>query len=107
MPTTLLALLKTVAHVWKQHDMTENAEKIRELGTELYDRLATMAAHFQKLGNTIGSLVDQYNTAIGSMESRVMVSARKMGELGTKSEKELPALEAVEKRVREIEISQP
>jgi DNA recombination protein RmuC len=105
-PTTLLALLKTVAHVWKQHDMTENAEKIRELGTELYDRLATMAAHFQKLGNTVGSLVDHYNTAIGSMESRVMVSARKMGELGTKSEKELSVLETVEQRVREIEISQ-
>jgi DNA recombination protein RmuC len=105
-PTTLLALLKTVAHVWKQNDMSENAEKIRELGTELYDRLATMAAHFQKLGNTVGSLVDHYNTAIGSMESRVMVSARKMGELGTKSEKELPILESVEKRAREIGVAQ-
>ncbi|HEY1683405.1 MAG TPA: DNA recombination protein RmuC [Tepidisphaeraceae bacterium] len=104
-PTTLLALLKTVAHVWKQHDMTENAEKIQELGTELYDRLAIMANHFQKLGNAIGSVVDQYNTAIGSVESRVMVSARKMGELGTRNEKELPVLNQVERRVREIEIS--
>lgn len=104
-PTTLLALLKTVAHVWKQHDMTENAEKIKELGTELYERLAVMAVHFQKLGNAIGSVVDQYNQVIGSVESRVMVSARKMGELGTKSEKDLSILEPVERRVKSIEVS--
>jgi DNA recombination protein RmuC len=105
-PTTLLALLKTVAHVWKQHDMTENAEQIRQLGTELYDRIGIMAAHLQRVGGAIGSLVDQYNSAIGSVESRVMVTARKMGELGTKSEKELPELQVVEKRPKVIEVSQ-
>lgn len=104
-PTTLLALLKTVAHVWKQHDMTENAEKIQELGTELYERLAIMAGHFQKLGNAIGSVVDQYNTAMGSIESRVMVSARKMGELGARTQKELTGLENIERRVRNLDIS--
>ncbi len=101
-PTTLLALLRSIEYGWKQADMTENAEKIRELGKELYERVFTLTSYFTKLGSSIEQAVGHYNSAIGSLESRVMVTARKMGELGARTEKEILEIEPIEKAVRAL-----
>lgn len=81
-PTTLLALLRTVALGWRGHDLAENARAIHELGRELHDRLRVMNGHLEKLGTSLGSAADAYNRLVGSYESRVLVSSRKMAELG-------------------------
>jgi DNA recombination protein RmuC len=104
-PTTLLALLKTVARIWQQEDMTENAEKIRILGVELYERIAVLAGHMDALGASIGKTVGTYNQAVASMESRVLVTARKMAELGAKTEKPVAELEPVDTAPRELSAS--
>jgi DNA recombination protein RmuC len=104
-PTTLLALLKTVARIWQQEDMTENAEKIRTLGVELYERIAVLAGHMDALGSSIGKTVSTYNQAIASMESRVLVTARKMSELGAKTDKPLPEATPVDTQPRELSAS--
>lgn len=101
-PTTLLALLKTVARIWQQEDMTENAEKIRVLGVELYERIGVLAGHLEVLGGSIGKTVGAYNQLLGSMESRVLVTARKMADLGAKTEKPLPAAAPVDTQPREV-----
>lgn len=81
-PTTLLALLKTVAYIWNQETAAENARIIRDLGRELYDRLGLMTSHLERLGSDIERCVDAYNQTVGSFNSRVLASARKFPELG-------------------------
>jgi DNA recombination protein RmuC len=101
-PTTLIALLKAIAYGWRQEQIAENAEEIRTLGKELYDRMVVLAERFGKLGGTIDMSVKAYNELLGSLESRVMVTARKIGELGARSDKELPELEPVDRQTREL-----
>jgi DNA recombination protein RmuC len=101
-PTTLIALLKSIEYGWRQQAISENAEAIRKLGTEIYDRLATLADNMVKLGKSLDSAVDHYNKTVGSLESRLLVSARKIGELGARSDKELPETPGVDKRAREL-----
>ncbi|BDZ42656.1 hypothetical protein GCM10025865_19550 [Paraoerskovia sediminicola] len=81
-PTTLLALLRTVAYAWRQEAMSENAEQVLVLGKELHDRLSTMGGHLANVGRRIGSTAKAYNEAIASLESRVFVSARRFKALG-------------------------
>ncbi len=80
-PTTLIAMLKTVAYAWTQESLADNAREVHQLGRELYDRLGTVGGHLDKLGRSISTVVSSYNQAIGSIETRVLVSARKMRDL--------------------------
>ena len=78
-----------IEHGWRQQAISENAEAIRKLGTEIYDRAAPRGGNMMRLGKSLDSAVDQYNKTVGTLESRVLVSARKIGELGAHSDKEI------------------
>ena len=80
-PTTLIALLRTVSYAWTQEALADKARDIHELGRELYDRIGVMGSHFDRLGKSLTSAVASYNKAIGSLETRVLVSARKFAEM--------------------------
>ena len=80
-PTTLIALLRTVAYGWKQEVLARNAAQVHRLGRELHGRLATMGTHVSRLGKSLESAVESYNRTVSSLEARVLVSARKLTEL--------------------------
>ena len=81
-PTTLVSMLRTVQYAWQQQALSENAREVFELGRELYDRLSGLGRHLDKLGKSLTNAVGAYNQAIGTMESRVLVSARRLSSLG-------------------------
>ncbi|HSY14520.1 MAG TPA: DNA recombination protein RmuC [Jatrophihabitantaceae bacterium] len=80
-PSTLIALLRTIAYTWRQEALAANAAEVHKLGRELYQRISTMGGHIDKLGRALGNAVGSYNQTVSSLESRVLVSARKMTEL--------------------------
>jgi len=81
-PTTLMALVKAIAYGWQQDKMAENAEEVQKSAKEIYDRLRVFAEHLSRVGRSLGQSVDHYNKALGSLEGRVLPSARKFEELG-------------------------
>lgn len=105
-PTTLIALLRAVAYGWTQEKLAKNAQEISDLGKELYDRLCTYASYMENVGKSLDRAVDQYNKAVGSLETRVMVSARKFSELGTAVTNELPEFERIEKSTRKLQTNE-
>ncbi|MFF5293943.1 DNA recombination protein RmuC [Paractinoplanes globisporus] len=94
-PATLVAMLRTVAYSWRQEELASNALEVHALARELYARLATLGDHVGKLGTSLGGAVTAYNKAVGSLESRVLVSARKLAEMGV-SREEMPTPPQVE-----------
>ncbi len=102
-PITLIALLSAVSYGWRQKRVEEKAEEIAALGATLYDRLAVLADHFSKVGDSIDRAAKSYNAAVGTLERNVLSAARRFPELGTVARKELPPVEPVETAVRRIE----
>jgi DNA recombination protein RmuC len=101
-PTTLIALLKAVAYGWNQEKIAENAQKISQLGKELYERLRIFATHLGAVGKDLDRAVDSYNKAVGSLESRVLVSARRFPELGAAGVLEMPEPSQIETTSRTL-----
>ncbi len=95
-PTTLITLLLTVAHGWRQQAIAENVDKIRETGRELYKRLLTAHDHFSRLGDAIEKTVSTYNQTVGSLERNVLPSARKFKELQPANTQDLVEMETIE-----------
>jgi DNA recombination protein RmuC len=102
-PITLITMLLTIAHGWRQHTVEENLDKIRSTGQELYGRLLTMGQHFMKLGDAIGKTVDTYNLTVGSLEKNVLTSARKFNELQPASAAPLELVDEVESAPRQLD----
>jgi len=80
-PSTLVALLRTIGYTWRQQALADNAAQVSELGRQLYRRLSTMGAHLDKLGRSLGAAVESFNGTVGSLEGRVLVTARRLAEL--------------------------
>ena len=89
-PTTLIALLRTVAHGWSHETLAAQAREIHLLGRELHGRLGTMSGHLDQVGRSLNAAVGHYNQAVGSWESRVLVSARRFADLSVTGEELLP-----------------
>ena len=94
-PTTLIALLRTVAHGWSHEALADQAREIHRLGRELHERLASMTGHLDQLGRSLNAAVGHYNQTVGSLETRVLVSARRLGDL--------PAPRQVESAARSVD----
>jgi DNA recombination protein RmuC len=99
-PASLIALLRSVAEGWRQEKVAESARVVSKLGKELYERLATLAGHVARLGKSLDNAVGAYNDAMGSLESRVLVTARQFPDLGIAATKEIDELEPVQRSVR-------
>jgi DNA recombination protein RmuC len=101
-PTTLIALLKAVAYGWNQEKLARNAHEISMLGKELHERLRKLAAHISGVGTNLDRAVEAYNQAVGSLENRVLVSARKFADLGASVVEDIPELEPIETTARAL-----
>ena len=100
-PSTLIALLKSVAYGWRQAAVAQNAAIIRDLGQELYSRLGTFTGHLGKVGQRLGGAIEAYNAAVGSLERQVLPQARRFTDLGVTADSALPALEPVTQLARQ------
>jgi DNA recombination protein RmuC len=105
-PQTLIALLRTIGYAWRQEALATNAKAVYELGRELHGRLATMGGHFTRLGTQLGGAVRAYNETVGSLETRVLVTARKLTELRVSDEdlQTPPPLEIVPRQPQTAEL---
>ena len=100
-PTSFIALLRAVAYGWRQEQLAKNAEVIRKVGEELYQRLTTFSNHLQKLGRGLESSLKSYNSAVGSFDNRVLPSARKFTELGISASKPVEEPQQIETAVKQ------
>ncbi|TAM83801.1 MAG: DNA recombination protein RmuC [Acidobacteria bacterium] len=106
-PTTLIALLRAVAFGWRQEQIAENTREISALGKDLYDRVRTFLGHFEGVGSSLQRATESYNRAVGSLESRVLPSVRKLKELGAATAEPIAELEPVDEITRELNAADP
>jgi DNA recombination protein RmuC len=98
----LIALLKAINYGWNQEKLARNAQQISDLGKELHDRLRKLAGHITGVGTNLDRAVEAYNQAVGSLENRVLVSARKFAELGAAVADDIPELAPIETTARAL-----
>jgi len=107
-PASLYCLLHVVNHGWKQQQLAENARRISILGREIYDRIADWNVHLVKLGEALEKAVVEFNRSIGSLENRVLVSARRLKDLGVNSDKDIPETSQIDVTIRKSsELNKP
>lgn len=104
-PTSFVALLRAIAYGWRQESLSANAEHIRDVGEELYGRLATFSEHLMKLGRSLNGTVADYNKTVGSFEAKLLPGARKFSEMGVGGDKALEEPERIDKAVRDVQQS--
>jgi DNA recombination protein RmuC len=101
-PLTLIALLRAIAYGWQQEKIARNAMEISELGRQLYDRIAKLAEHWERVGKSLANAVAAYNGAVGTLETRVLVTARRLKDKGVTAAEELPDLETIDQTPRPL-----
>jgi DNA recombination protein RmuC len=99
-PLSLIALMKAIAFGWQQDTIAKNAQEISELGRQLYDRIAKLAEHFENVGRSLAKSVQCYNAAVGTLESRVLVTARRLKDKGVTTSEEFRELETIDQTPR-------
>jgi DNA recombination protein RmuC len=101
-PLTLIALLRAVSYGWQQEKIAQNALEISELGRNLYERIAKLAEHFENVGRSLAKSVTAYNSAVGTLESRVLVTARRLKDKGIAPTEELPDVDTIDHTPRAL-----
>src|SRR5678809_113088 len=105
-PTTLIALLRAVSYGWRQEQMATNAQEVSKLGKDLYDRLRTFTSYFADIGRGLDRALDSYNKGVGSLEARVLVTARKFKERGAIAGDEIEIVEPIDKSTRPLSLDE-
>ncbi len=105
-PSTLIALLKAVSYGWRQEQMATNAQEVSKLGKDLYDRLRTFTNYFAEIGKGLDRALESYNKGVGSLEARVLVTARKFKERGAISGEEIETVEPLDKTARALSLDE-
>lgn len=105
-PTTLIALLKAVSYGWRQEQMATNAQEVSRLGKDLYDRLRTFTGYFADIGKGLDRALESYNKGVGSLEARVLVTARKFKERGALAGEEIETVEPIDKSTRALSLDE-
>jgi DNA recombination protein RmuC len=105
-PTTLIALLKAISYGWQQEQRAANADEVGKLGKELYDRIRTFVNYFGDIGRNLDRALESYNRGVGSLEARVLVTARKFKERGAISGEEVETMEPIDKSTRALSLDE-
>jgi DNA recombination protein RmuC len=105
-PTTLIALLKAISYGWQQEQRAANADEVGKLGKELYDRLRTFLTHFSDIGKNLDRALESYNKGVGSLEARVLVTARKFKERNAINGEEFESLDPIDKLARPLSLDE-